>query len=154
MGSSEFLAFGADLPTLFERAVAVTTAEALAPDLRLTPKPRISLGQGMAFEPNLVVADRAGRSLAIMDTKYTEAVLDVDVRQVVAYAAAMGTDLAILVYPTSVVTGPLRAGPIRVLPACFDLDAPPATAAAALAVIVRRLVNVADGTADAVRGIA
>ncbi|WP_162245258.1 hypothetical protein [Methylobacterium sp. Leaf465] len=40
LGSSEFLAFGADLPTLFERAVAVTMAEALAPDFRLEPKPR------------------------------------------------------------------------------------------------------------------
>lgn len=154
VGSSEFLAFGADLPALFERAVAVTTAEALGPDLRLTPKPRVPLGQGMAFEPDLVVTDSAGRPLAIMDTKYKEAVLDVDVRQVVAYAAAMRTELAILVYPAPVVTGPLRAGSIRVLPACFDLDAPPAAAAAELAAVVRRLVKVADGMAGAGRGVA
>ncbi|KQT70256.1 hypothetical protein ASG51_14510 [Methylobacterium sp. Leaf465] len=100
----------------------------------------------MAFEPDLVVTDRAGRALAVMDRKYKEAV--VDVRQVVAYAAATGADLAVLVYPAPVVTGPLRAGPIRVLPACFDLDAPPATAAAALAVVVRRLMKVADDTTD------
>lgn len=75
----DFLSFGVDMPLLFERAVAVLLGRALGDDLVLVTKPRIVLGVGMRFEPNLVVEDGRGRPVAVIDTKYKTKVLDVDV---------------------------------------------------------------------------
>lgn len=139
-GEHLFLSFGAHMPTLFERAVAVLLGAGTS-DLGLVIKPRIALGNGMHFEPDLVLQDRCGRAVAILDTKYKSEVVDTDVQQVVAYAAALEVELAFLVYPAPVKAARLRAGRIAVQPACFDLGLPPSTAASLLLDVVCREIS-------------
>jgi 5-methylcytosine-specific restriction enzyme subunit McrC len=142
IGHQDFLSFGVYMPTLFERAVAVMLHAGMG-ELNLLVKPKIPLGRGMSFEPDLVVQDRGGRVLAVMDTKYKASVVDSDVQQVVAYAAALGTELAFLIYPTAVEPERLRAGRITVVPACFDLDLPPSASASRLVDLVRHETSAA-----------
>jgi 5-methylcytosine-specific restriction enzyme subunit McrC len=138
-----FLSFGAYMPTLFERAVAVLLGEATV-GLKIVVNPKIAIGGGFRFEPDLVVADQSGRPVAVIDTKYKAGLVDTDVQQIVAYAAALSVETAFLVYPAPVKTTRLRAGGITVVPTSFDLGLAPADAASHLADIVRREITPTD----------
>lgn len=142
MGDKDFLSFGAYMPTLFERAVAILVRAEMG-DLNLVTKPKIPLGHGMSFEPDLVVEGQDGRVLAVMDTKYKASVVDTDVQQIVAYAAALGAEMAFLIYPAPVEPERLKAGRITVIAASFDLELPPAAAAARLVELVRHETSMA-----------
>ena len=139
-GEHAFLSFGAHMPTLFERAVAILLG-AGTDKFRLVVKPKVPLGCGMRFEPDIVVEDRDGRAVAVLDTKYKSGVIDADVQQIVAYAAALEVKLAFLVYPAPVETERLRAGRIAVVPTCFDLRSPPTAAASELVDVVCREIS-------------
>lgn len=139
-GEQQFLSFGAYMPTLFEQAVAVLLG-AGAGELRFVVKPKIALGAGLHFEPDLVVESRSGEALAVIDTKYKPGIVDTDVQQIVAYAAALSVELAFLVYPAPVKTERLRAGPITVVSACFDLGLPPTVAASRLSDVIGQEIS-------------
>ena len=94
---------------------------------------RLRIQESGSFDPfgeigysmDIVLYERAGRPLAVIDTKYKRSVQPdtADVHQVVAYAVEKGCREAILVYPQAVVAPKdFLVGPVRVRTAGFPLD--------------------------------
>lgn len=128
--------FTLDMAHLFERFVARRLRATLPDHLRLIEKERIPLAdEDDRSYPDLVIKDRAGAPVAVLDTKYKDgaALARADLHQVVFYATALRCRVAALVYPHAVDDRALRVGDVVVHQLGFDLAATPGTAARDLA---------------------
>lgn len=105
LGEEWIRPFLVDMPRLYEQFVAAWLAQHLPPPWQVRPQESVQIGAAgeLAFEIDLVLYDGAGRPQAVLDTKYkTPTKADnVDVNQVVTYAAAKGCAEAILLYPVA-----------------------------------------------------
>lgn len=126
-GESAMVPFLISMPRLFEQFVYGWLVGHLPPGLTLKPQEAVVIGESgeIRFDIDLVLYDRAGRALAVLDTKYKRAdkVSNSDLSQVVTYAVTKRCRLAVLVYPERV-TRPLTQtlGEIRVRTLAFSLD--------------------------------
>ena len=96
-GGREMIPFSLYMPGLFEAFVARWLAQSLAPryGLEVQHHTKIDEAGDLSFKIDLVLADRGtGKTLAVLDTKYKDAVRmdNSDVKQMVAYAVSMRTD--------------------------------------------------------------
>lgn len=127
VGQRKMSPFLLKMDNLFEAFVARWLQE------KLPRSRRLRIQESGSFDPHgdieyhidLVLYERSGRPLAVLDTKYkkTTQPQGSDVHQVVAYALTKGCRDAILVYPQSVVPPKdFFVGPVRVRTAGFPLD--------------------------------
>ncbi len=130
-GDRRMLPFLIDMPRLFERFVAVSLTRCLAGRLQVKSQESLSFGDArrLAFRFDLVLRDFAtGRIRTVLDTKYktNQSSGAHDVEQVLAYAAALGCDEAVLVYPTAIphpLDEVIGASGVRVRQLSLDLGA-------------------------------
>jgi 5-methylcytosine-specific restriction enzyme subunit McrC len=128
--------FTLDMAHLFERFVAGRLRAALPDHLRLLEHPRLDLADDDdRSNPDLVIKDRAGGPVAVLDTKYKDGgkLARSDLHQIVFYATALRCRVAGLVYPHALGDPALRVGDVVVHKLGFDLTATPGTAARDLA---------------------
>ena len=125
-GLHEFMPFIVDMPDLFQLFVA-KWLEGRLPGIATKPLHRVRLDESgkLFFSIDIVLRDSAtDKVLAVLDTKYKRPIepAAADIEQVVAYATAMRTDKAILVYPSAVTKLiRARAGGVDVEPVVFDI---------------------------------
>lgn len=124
-GDRESLPFLVDMASLFERFVGRWLGQKLPQGLTLRTEPPLAVGDGLSWYPDLVLYDRRGRPLAVLDCKYKRppSPASDDVAQVVAYASHLRAHHAVLIYP-SPLRRPLDAqvGTVRVHSAEFLLE--------------------------------
>lgn len=106
-GDRRMLPFLIDMPRLFERFVALSLKQGLAGRLLARSQESLTFGDGrrLGFRFDLVLRDpTTGRVRTVLDTKYKthQGTGAHDVEQVLAYAAALGCDDAVLVYPAAI----------------------------------------------------
>lgn len=121
------LPFLVDMPSLFE-AYAVARLRSTVPS-HVSVDDETTLPFDLTkFEPDIVLRDEAGTAVAVIDVKYKYAATPAseDVQQVVAYAAALQCDRAMLLYPDVALAGHSDViGDVRVETCALDLTAPP-----------------------------
>ena len=125
-GQREFLPFAIHLPTLFEEFAASWLRAHLPAGISLQQQHRIPLegSEGLEFQIDLVLRERGGQVIAVLDTKYRREPepASEDIQQVVAYAVRLGTERAFLIYPsTSTRCLNLQVGQVQVHTLVFDL---------------------------------
>jgi len=103
-GENAMLPFLVDMPRLFETFVTEWLRAHLPENILLKDQVTIQVGSGnkVDFRIDLLLTDRhTGKPLCLLDTKYKAAASPspADVKQVIAYAKALGCNEAILVYP-------------------------------------------------------
>jgi 5-methylcytosine-specific restriction enzyme subunit McrC len=126
-GQYGFIPFALRMDYLFESFVAKWLDSELPERYNLTPQYRAILDENrrIFFEIDLVLREsESDRVLAVLDTKYKRHTrpADSDIQQIAAYALAMRTRNAFLVYPSSV-TQPveLTLGDVKVRSIVFDI---------------------------------
>jgi 5-methylcytosine-specific restriction enzyme subunit McrC len=126
VGEHQMVPFTVEMPTLYERFVARWLRDHIPTDYGVESQKRVTLdhGTGLSFNIDLVITC-GGDSVCVADTKYKDASVPSteDVSQVVAYAEAVGTEEAFLVYPSDIRADfDLTVGDIRVRSLKFALD--------------------------------
>jgi 5-methylcytosine-specific restriction enzyme subunit McrC len=125
-GDRNFIPFTLRMPELFESFIAEwLKAQKLPTRVSSHYRARITGNQNLVVDIDLLLRDLAtDKPLAVLDTKYkiTDDFSEGDINQVVAYAARIGTNLAVLVYPRSHEPLELHYGPITVRSLGFDLS--------------------------------
>jgi 5-methylcytosine-specific restriction enzyme subunit McrC len=150
-GMARTVPFLLDMPRLFERFVARWLAEMLPSDFELRAQERNVVGDAnqVEFLIDLVLYDRGGRALCVLDTKYKTdgAPSASDVAQVGYYALLKGCPLAGLVYPRRVPQEWQGAsGTVATFRATFDLATEMGAAGARfLADLEGRLRSLSEG---------
>jgi 5-methylcytosine-specific restriction enzyme subunit McrC len=105
-GSYSFIPFLLNMPRLFESFVAEWLKLNTPTGTHISPQYRADLDQkgNFFFRIDLVLSDiKSGKILAVLDTKYkrdTKPSAE-DIQAIVAYAAAVETNNAFLIYPSS-----------------------------------------------------
>jgi 5-methylcytosine-specific restriction enzyme subunit McrC len=146
VGDHEMTPFVVRMPKLFESFVASDLAGRLPQDLTLRTQETIVVDADfrLRFDVDIVIADRtSGRVVMVLDTKYKNHPTPStdDVSQVVTYAVASRTRLAILIYPTRHRSVEACIGDVRVRRLSFDLEGDLEAAGARLA---QQIVAAAD----------
>lgn len=112
-GEGRFLPFMLNMPELFELFVVQWLKKHLDERIYVDESYSMTIDESrlqgeegqvkLKFKMDIVLRDKAGNALAILDTKYKadEKPKPDDVNQVIAYAHIMNTQKAILVYPSS-----------------------------------------------------
>jgi 5-methylcytosine-specific restriction enzyme subunit McrC len=126
LGRHRMIPFIVEMPTLYERFVARWLDAHLPSGYRVEAQKTVRLDEAtnISFDLDLVFW-QDGEVIAVADTKYkdTRKSSTDDVAQVVAYAEQMGTDEAILIYPTDLdVNADFQVGEVRVRDRQFRLD--------------------------------
>ena len=129
MGECHFIPFVLNMPSLFESFVAEWLKEHLPEGLYITPQYQANLDEigKFFFRIDLVLREMiADRVLAVMDTKYKREPTVEDIKDVVAYAARMRTNCAILIYPsTERQSVDEKVGDVKVRSITFDINRDP-----------------------------
>lgn len=104
-GEREFIPFLLHMPSLFETFVARWLEKYLPEGLLVEPQLKIDLDEEkkFTFRIDLVIRElTTGKVLAVLDTKYKrpDKPSNDDLNQIISYAVQMGTDNAILIYPS------------------------------------------------------
>jgi len=125
-GDREFVPFMVYMPGLFETFVAEWLKVHLEQGFDLQIQRRLPLegSQGLAFQIDLALGEK-GRTLAVLDTKYKREgePEEADIQQVVAYAVRMGTQKAVLIYPSRETKAfVVQVGSVKVSSLVFDLS--------------------------------
>src|SRR5205807_9733228 len=86
---------------LFEQFVAEWLRRGCGKGVIVESQKTLRLHAQISFRPDVVLRDRWGRALVVVDTKYKidSAVAEEDVAQIIAYAESLGCRDAVLVYP-------------------------------------------------------
>lgn len=105
-GAHGFIPFLVHMPNLFESFVAEWLNVHLPSEFHIAKQFKVRLDSelGLRYEIDLVLRETATkRVLAVLDTKYKRPPKPSmeDIEQIVAYAAGMGSSLAILIYPSA-----------------------------------------------------
>lgn len=128
LGDREFMPYSVHMPTLFETFVAEWLKAHLGNQFELCVQHRLSLegSDHLAFQIDLGLMEKeSGRPLAVLDTKYKRMAEpeETDIQQVVAYAVRMGTNKAVLIYPSRQTRRfVLQVGSVEVSSLVFDLS--------------------------------
>lgn len=123
-GERNMLPFVVDMNRLFERFVSAVVLQRAGSERSVLVQERLQLsGDAITFVLDILVRDRSGRPLRVVDTKYKHATAPSfdDVAQVVAYATAVHATEAVLVYPVPF-EWTAMIGPIRVRTVGIRLD--------------------------------
>jgi 5-methylcytosine-specific restriction enzyme subunit McrC len=123
-GDRNMLPFVVDMNRLFERFVSRVLSKRAGTERSVVAQERVQpAGDTVTFVLDILVRDAHGRPLRVVDTKYKNAKSPStdDVAQVVAYATALRTTEAVLVYP-SPVDWTAQIGPVRVRTLGVRLD--------------------------------
>lgn len=110
LGEHEFIPFLVNMPQLFESFVAKWLKEHSPEGVTFSPQYSVDIDANapVRFRIDILVKDRYGHNLAVMDTKYKilephdKAPDEPDLQQIVSYATVMNTHQAILVYPLAI----------------------------------------------------
>lgn len=126
LGRHRMIPFIVELPTLYERFVARWLDANLPSGYRAEAQQSMTLDDttDLSFDIDLVFR-KHGEPVAVADTKYKDAGTPNtdDVAQVIAYAQRMGTEDALLVYPTDLdAEVDFRVGDTRVRALSFRID--------------------------------
>ena len=127
LGDREFMPYSVHMPTLFETFVAEWLKAHLGNQFELCVQHRLSLegSDHLAFQIDLGLMEKnSGRPLVVLDTKYKRESEpeEGDIQQVVAYAVRMGTNKAVLIYPSRETRRfVLQVGSVEVSSLVFDL---------------------------------
>jgi 5-methylcytosine-specific restriction enzyme subunit McrC len=143
--------FTLDMAHLFERFVARRLRAALPDHLRLVEHERLDLAdEDDRSNPDLVIKDRAGVPVAVLETKYKDGakLARSDLHQVVFYATALRCPVGALIYPHEVPNPALPVGDVRVHALGFDLAVDPRSTAERLVADVLMRVNLKGVAAE------
>ncbi len=126
-GDHAMIPFVVNMPLLFEKFVARWLHAHLPPELGLSAQHEMSFGDNgeLQIRIDLLLKDRDGRALAVLDTKYkiTDKPSMSDCEQVVACAVGSSCRDAVLIYPKTL-AHPLdvQFGDVRVRTMACDLS--------------------------------
>lgn len=124
-GDHEMPPFLINMPRLFERFVFAWLRHELPEDLEIRWQETVKVGEKerLSFTIDMVLAERSGKALAVLDAKYKAPgqVATPDFNQAFTAAHLYGCKRSFLVYPTQLEYRGL-VGDVEVETLCFDLD--------------------------------
>jgi 5-methylcytosine-specific restriction enzyme subunit McrC len=127
-GDARMVPFLLNMAVLFEKFVAAWLKENLSSDLRIADQVGdfYDVEHQIGMSIDLVLSDRFGRHLAVLDTKYKkhQSPTQNDINQAVAYASKKRCAEAILIYPHAItMKHTINVGDVRVRAVGFPLHA-------------------------------